>query len=186
MTIAAMDRELLRQIDPGDLPPPASPPMNPFPDIDPDPHPPRTKTFQIRCTGGYSFGVIVVAKMRLDFDIYDAKNNLTSEYRLVGLTVGIATPISWTECGPVTDFETVALQSTSSFEGPATLESAGSAGNNTSWSILQLALLAMNIRVSTGYTNGIDLISINAGYFRLVDTYPGRPKFNPLARGSGA
>jgi hypothetical protein len=173
MTIASLDNELanrfpFQQISPNDiqvapdLPPPSLTPTTP-----------KSRKFRIRCRGGYSFGPLVVAKVRMDFDFFDPGNNLSAEYRFLGGAVGLGTPISETGPGPFTDFSTSVDMPVNGFESPANFNGAG--GGENSVSLLTLLAPPMAISVSTGFTLGIDVFSVSGGFLKLMGFHPGPP-----------
>lgn len=183
MTIASLDNELARRypfqpLEPGslqvakELPPPSLKTDKP-----------KSRNFSIRCREAYSIGPVVIAKVRMSFDIFDNTNHVSAEYNFVGGAAGLGTPISTTDPGPFSDFTTPDDRTAGGFEGPGSYFSAGGADNSTGSLELQIAVPPIRISVNTGFTAGFDVVSVTSGYMKLIESHQGPPRDLP---GKGA
>jgi hypothetical protein len=116
----------------------------------------------------------VVGYTHLDFDIWDPKNNMSAEYSLSGPNIGIGLKASSTAAGPYTDFVTDHDMTADGFGCTGSVISGG--GGSDSFFILTLDCLSYNITVSTGFTQGFDVISLSLVSFSLTTSHAGPPR----------
>jgi hypothetical protein len=115
------------------------------------------------------------------FDIYDPQCNQSANYKLRGISIGPATPVSFTfTAGDWTEFDLMppgAKMTVKDFGGLARVLSAGAANESVTGveiSPMHIGVLPINVSVSTGFTFGAS-IGATAGIFTLVASCSGPP-----------
>jgi hypothetical protein len=159
---------------------PDIPPDQPVPQLPPEFTTPRAKHYRLRYRGGGSVGPFIIHR----FDIWDIENNLSAEYTLEGAAASIGLPTSVTGAGDFVGFVTPDKTSVKNFGGPASFTGVG--GGDSSAAILVLLFFEppLRIQVSTGFTEGFDVVSVGGGALFMKSFHPGPPR--PVPTGATA
>lgn len=137
----------------------------------PPPRPIVSQSFSIRMRWNISAGHIIVGGDVVYFDILDETNNYVANYRYVGGSISVGTPVSGTPQGPWNHFFVPRPLSSGQFTGWGMLGSMGGLQYTRNYLMVPTPEGMHNVRIApfnTGPTLGVGVNPIGVGRFRLV------------------